>query len=164
MVDHAQGWQVLEPAVPAWDTWVDAVGERGAGALDLGGLGAWRLELGRMGAPRHRVRPRRRSRTRQLDWAGRHVKGFPRLAQCLGGYRFNAEEYRELDDARVLVLGHQGGRGKTSGLELGQIGTKAAALFHVHGGKVTRLVIYADRQRALADLGLAPEVDATDPR
>ncbi len=91
-------------------------------------------------------------------------RGFRGWLSAWEGYRFNADEYRELDDARVLVLGHQGGRGKTSGLELGQIGTKAAALFHVHGGKVTRLVIYADRQRALADLGLAPEVDATDPR
>ena len=91
-------------------------------------------------------------------------RGFRVWLSAWEGYRFNADEYRELDDARVLVFGHQGGRGKTSGLELGQIGTKAAALFHVHGGKVTRLVIYADRQRALADLGLAPEVDATDPR
>jgi ketosteroid isomerase-like protein len=77
-------------------------------------------------------------------------------------FRVGAEEYRELDDERVLVLAHFRGRGKTSGLELGQMQTKVAALFHVRGGKVTRLVLYWDRDRALADLGLAPEDYAAD--
>ena len=71
-------------------------------------------------------------------------------------YRFTADEYRELDHERILVLVHHGGRGKTSGLELEQL-RGGAGLFHVSDGKVTRLVIYADRERALADLGLTPE-------
>jgi len=44
------------------------------------------------------------------------------------------EEYRELDGERVLVVIHHRGRGKTSGLEVGQMQTKNAALFHVRDG------------------------------
>jgi ketosteroid isomerase-like protein len=72
-------------------------------------------------------------------------------------WRVTAEDYRELDPEHVLVPFQFGGRGKTSGLELGQVRTKGASLFHVRDGKVTRLVQYFDRERALADLGLAPE-------
>jgi ketosteroid isomerase-like protein len=75
-------------------------------------------------------------------------------------FRFEVDEYRQLDDQRVLVLHHYIGRGKTSGLELGQIRSTAAGLFHVRGVKVTRFVLYTDRERAFADLGLAPETDS----
>jgi ketosteroid isomerase-like protein len=73
------------------------------------------------------------------------------------GYRVEANEYRELDGERILVLVHRSGRGKASGLELGQMRAPGANLFHVRGGKVTRLVLYFNSERALADLGLAPE-------
>ena len=81
------------------------------------------------------------------------------------GYRAEpAEEYRELDEERVLVL-EKGflGRGKTSGLALRQIGrTSGANLFHIRGGKVARLVVYAGgRELALADLRLAGEGSAS---
>jgi ketosteroid isomerase-like protein len=69
-------------------------------------------------------------------------------------WRVEAEEYRELDGERVLVLFHFSARGKTSGLELGQIGTKGASLFHLRDGKVTRLVQYLDRERGLEAAGL----------
>ena len=72
-------------------------------------------------------------------------------------YRTEADEYRELDDERVLVLLHLSGRGKTSGVQLGKIRTTAANLFHVRGGRVTRLVLCTDRERALADLGLSEQ-------
>jgi hypothetical protein len=40
------------------------------------------------------------------------------------------------------------------GEELGRIQSQSANLFHVVAGMVWRVVIYLDRDRALADLGL----------
>jgi ketosteroid isomerase-like protein len=71
-----------------------------------------------------------------------------------------AEEYRELDDERILVLVRLRGRGKTSGVDLEEMQAKTATLYHVRGGKVTRLVLYADRDRAFDDLGLGSEDDS----
>jgi ketosteroid isomerase-like protein len=69
-------------------------------------------------------------------------------------FRSEASEYRQIDDERVLVFAEVSARGKRSGLEVGQAWAKAASLYHVRGGRVTRLVLYWDRDRALADLGL----------
>jgi ketosteroid isomerase-like protein len=69
-------------------------------------------------------------------------------------FRVAMEEYRELDDERVFVLADFSGRGKTSGLELGQMRQQAAMLFCIRDGEVTRLFNYLDREQALADLGL----------
>jgi ketosteroid isomerase-like protein len=68
-------------------------------------------------------------------------------------FRVEADEYRELDDERVLVLAHFIGRGKRSGLEAEEISARGAHVLHIRGGKVTRSVTYFDRERALADLG-----------
>jgi ketosteroid isomerase-like protein len=76
-------------------------------------------------------------------------------------YRAEAVEYRELDAERVLVPVRRSGRGKTSGVEIGHWRTKGASLFHIRDGKVTRLVIYFDFERALADLGRASEDDTS---
>ena len=79
------------------------------------------------------------------------------MARALSAFeelRVEADEYRALDDERVQALVHFSGRGKTSGLEVGDIQIKGANLFHVRGGVVTRLVLYWDRERAFADFGL----------
>jgi len=68
--------------------------------------------------------------------------------------RVEADEYRELEDQSVLVLVHQSGRGKTSRIEIGRTPGAVATLFHFRDGKVDRLVLYADHDRAFADLGL----------
>jgi ketosteroid isomerase-like protein len=71
-----------------------------------------------------------------------------------GAFCAEAEEYRELDDKRVLVFHRFSGRGKTSGVEVGPTGSKGACLFHVGNGKVMKLLLYSNRDHALADLGL----------
>jgi ketosteroid isomerase-like protein len=72
-------------------------------------------------------------------------------------FRIEVDEYRELDDERVLVLVHLSGRAESSGVDLSQIRTRGVNLFHIQDGKVTRLLIYANADRALAELGLTPE-------
>jgi ketosteroid isomerase-like protein len=69
-------------------------------------------------------------------------------------FRIEAEEYRELDSERVLVLGHYTGRGKASGLEVAEMQASGAGLLHIREGKVTRIVFYLDRAHALSDVGL----------
>jgi ketosteroid isomerase-like protein len=82
---------------------------------------------------------------------------FRGVLDAYAAYHVAAEELHELDDERVLVLHRYEGRGKASGLEIGQMASKGADLFHISDGKVRRLVLYWDRDRALAELGLAPQ-------
>jgi ketosteroid isomerase-like protein len=88
--------------------------------------------------------------------------GFRDFLSAWDNWRIEAEQYRELDGERVLVLYRRSGRGKASGLEVGQISSKAANVFHVRNGKVTRLAVYWDPERALADLGLPPQAGTAD--
>jgi ketosteroid isomerase-like protein len=97
------------------------------------------------------------------SWRGRAgmAEGWRAFLSNWGEYHFEVEEYRELDAERMLVLIRVRGRGRTSGVELAEVGAKGANLLEVRGGKVVRLAIYFDRDRALADLGLIPEADST---
>ena len=67
-------------------------------------------------------------------------------------YRHRAKEYRELDDERVLVVVHRralGGSGRSQSPQ-----PDSAGVFHLRDGKVSKLEIYWDCNRALVDLGL----------
>jgi ketosteroid isomerase-like protein len=88
-------------------------------------------------------------------------KGLAAMAESFGnmlgawdGLRIHAEEFRVLDDERVLVLTRYDGQGKTSGLNLGGVHARAAEVYHVRNSRVTRVVHYYDRDRAFADLDL----------
>lgn len=87
------------------------------------------------------------------------AEGMRYFLSAWADWRVEADQYRELDSERVLVLQHYSARGKASGLEVGQMWAKGANLFHVRNGKVTRLVCYFDRERAFADLGLSSEAE-----
>jgi ketosteroid isomerase-like protein len=84
--------------------------------------------------------------------------GFRGFVTAWEEYRVEADEIRALDDARVLALTHDAGRGKASGLEIAPIGSARAFVFDIVEYKVTKLVVYWDRDRALADLGLSPKL------
>jgi ketosteroid isomerase-like protein len=98
------------------------------------------------------------------SWSGLEgmAKGLREFLSVWNEWWTSAEEFRELDKERVLVLIHYAGRGKTSGMQVAQVRATGAALFHIRAGSVTRLVMYLDRESALADLGLAPEVHSDD--
>jgi len=90
------------------------------------------------------------------SWSGvaGMAEGWRDFLSAFEDVRFEADEYRELDGERVLVLTHASGHGRASGLDLGRMPTSGANLFHIQEGKVTRHVAYLQRDLALADLGL----------
>jgi ketosteroid isomerase-like protein len=86
-------------------------------------------------------------------WKGAEIAaGVREMLSAWEDFRLAAEEFRELDGDRVLALASGAARGKRSGVELR---ASAANVFHIANGKVTRVVTYYDRDRALAELGLS---------
>jgi ketosteroid isomerase-like protein len=90
-------------------------------------------------------------RWRGLDGMAEGWRGFLSAWEEFHGVGGN---YRELEGDRVLLLHSFGGRGKGSGLDVSRTPIRAASILDVNEGKVTRFVIYFDRDRAFADLGL----------
>ena len=90
------------------------------------------------------------------NWMGRGAmnEAWRGIASAWDDLSARVNEYRELDDNRVLVLYSITGRGKTSGIDAGRLQQHMAQVMHLHDGRVTRLVLYWDRDRALADLGV----------
>ena len=98
------------------------------------------------------------------SWSGLAgmAKAWREFLSAFEGLRIEVDEYRDVDAERVLVLVHKRGRGKMSGVDVGHIGTRGASVFHIRGGQVTRLVLYFDGERAVADLGLTPEASVQE--
>ena len=83
----------------------------------------------------------------------------PRLRAWLSEWehwRAEAEEFLEFGN-HVVVLAIYHGRGRGSGAEVHQPG---AHVFELRDGKVVRLEIFADREKAIRSVGEAREADA----
>ena len=96
---------------------------------------------------------------RKVDLDPERAEGIGGMAQMMRRYLAGwdefrtgkVDEYREVDHSRVLVTGRMSGRGKASGAEVER---EFADVFELREGRVARLIVYPDRDRALADLGL----------
>ena len=86
-----------------------------------------------------------------MEGVGVAVTIWSNFLATMNDYRAEIEALRDTEDGRVLVLVRGHGRGRTSGAA---VDDRSANIFEVRGRKVVKLTIYADRDRALADLGL----------
>jgi ketosteroid isomerase-like protein len=89
-------------------------------------------------------------------WSGlsRAAAGWRDFLAAWEDYRAAADEYLTPDDEKVLALVSYTARGKSSGVEVGDVQSRGANVFEIRDGSVRRLVLYWDRNRALADVGL----------
>ena len=87
------------------------------------------------------------------------AEAFRAILNAWVDFRIGADEFRELDDQRVLVLDRYSGRAKVSGIQLAHVQPRGATLFHVRDGRVMKMVVYWERETGLADLGLGSQSD-----
>ena len=87
------------------------------------------------------------------EWRGVDgmAQGWREFLSAFEDHSGHAERLREVEGGHVLARVSVSARGKRSGTEAHASG---ANLFHMRAGRVARLVIYWDWDRALADLGL----------
>jgi ketosteroid isomerase-like protein len=98
---------------------------------------------------------------RDVAWRGtEELRQFWDEWHSVWDLRVQLSEIRDFGET-VVAFGTQTARGKasgaeveTSGLDLAQMRTVQASLFQIRASKVTRLILYFDSDRALADLGL----------
>ena len=96
----------------------------------------------------------------EADWVGLEpsyhgAEGLSRymelIAEELDDYHPEIADFLDAGD-RVVTLAIESGRGKHSGAE---VDSRTAHVWTIRDGKPVRLDLYWDRERALADLGLA---------
>ena len=89
-------------------------------------------------------------------WSGiaEAAAGWREWLSAWDDFHLEPEEYREVDDERVLVFFRLHGRGKSSGLDLDEMHPLGVGVFHVREGRVTRFVAYVDAERGLEAVGL----------
>jgi ketosteroid isomerase-like protein len=94
-------------------------------------------------------------------WRGSEAAaGVREMLSACDDSRLALEECRELGADRVLAFATGTARGKRSGVELRLAATN---VFDIANGRVTRVITYHDRDRALAELGLAPGESSSPP-
>jgi ketosteroid isomerase-like protein len=67
-------------------------------------------------------------------------------------YRYDVVDVIDVDDARVLVIGHQSGKGRGSGVP---VASDNFTLWTLRGGKVVELAMFQERDEALEAAGLS---------
>jgi ketosteroid isomerase-like protein len=91
---------------------------------------------------------------------GRMVELWRSMLDAWVDLRAVPESFHELDDGRILVFLRNEGRGRSSGIDIQEISVKSANVFELRSGKVTKLVLYWERQRALDAVGFSPGDDS----
>ncbi len=146
---HEGPWQAPPSGYPAG--YASMSSPPSSSARDPRRLGSRRLQRDVVGRYGDRVRDRRRPRRGELEGDRRDVRGSARVARCLGGLQGQGRRVpraRRWPGARARA--HEATQGRGPGRH--QMDFENVLL--IRDGKVLRLSLHADRDRALADLGL----------